>query len=47
MKYNNDKVYIVFDGTYRYRLLGCDIKMETTSNNEITKGPYSDWDDDY
>lgn len=46
MKYNPNKVYIVFDGTSHYGVWGCDIEMEIASNDvEVVKGPYNDWDD--
>ena len=46
MKYNPNKVYIVFDGTSHYGVWGYDVEMEITSNDvEVVKGPYSDWND--
>ena len=46
MKYNSNKVYIVFDGTSHYGVWGCDVEMEISSNDvEVVKGPYSDWND--
>ena len=46
MKYNPNKVYIVFDGTSHYGVWGCDVEMEITSNDvEVVKGPYPDWND--
>lgn len=46
MKYNPNKVYIVFDGTSHYGVWGCDVEMEIMSNGvEVVKGPYNDWDD--
>jgi len=46
MKYNPNKVYIVFDGTSHYGVWGCDVEMEILSNDvEVVKGPYSDWND--
>ena len=45
MKYNPNKVYIVFDGTSHYGVWGCDIEMEIASNDvEVVKGPFNDWD---
>lgn len=44
MKYNPNKVYIVFDGTSHYGVWGCDVEMEIASNDvEVVKGPYTDW----
>lgn len=46
MKYNSNKVYIVFDGTSHYGVWGCDVEMEIASNDvEVVKGPYSNWND--
>ena len=46
MKYNSNKVYIVFDGTSHYGVWGCDVEMEISSNDvEVVKGPYPDWND--
>ena len=46
MKYNPNKVYIVFDGTSHYGVWGCDVEMEISSNDvEVVKGPYPDWND--
>ena len=46
MKYNSNKVYIVFDGTSHYGVWGCDVEMEIASNDvEVVKGPYPDWND--
>ena len=46
MKYNPNKVYIIFDGTSHYGVWGCDVEMEITSNDfEVVKGPYPDWND--
>ena len=46
MKYNPNKVYIVFDGTSYYGVWGCDVEMEISSNDvEVVKGPYPDWND--
>ena len=46
MKYNPNKVYIVFDGTSHYGVWGCDVEMEISSNDvEVAKGPYPDWND--
>lgn len=46
MKYNLNKVYIVFDGTSHYGVWGCDVEMEIASNDvEVVKGPYPNWND--
>ena len=46
MKYNPNKVYIVFDGTSHYGVWGSDVEMEIASNDvEVVKGPYTDWND--
>ena len=46
MKYNSNKVYIVFDGTSHYGVWGCDVEIELSSNDvEVVKGPYPDWND--
>ncbi len=46
MKYNPNKVYIVFDGTSHYGVWGCDVEMEISSNDvEVVKGPYPNWND--
>lgn len=46
MKYNPNKIYIVFDGTSHYGVYGCDVEMEIMDNDvEVVKGPYNDWDD--
>ena len=46
MKYNPNKVYIVFDSTSHYGVWGCDVEMEISSNDvEVVKGPYPDWND--
>ena len=46
MKYNPNKVYIVFDGTSHYGVWGCDVEMEISSNDvEVVKGPYPDCND--
>lgn len=48
MKYNPNKVYIVFDGTSYYGVYGCDIEMEINYNDvEVVSGPYNDWDNSF
>ena len=45
MKYNPNKIYIVFDGTSHYGVYGCDVEDEIRDNDvEVVKGPYNDWD---
>ena len=45
MKYNPNKIYIVFDGTSHYGVYGCDVEDEIRDNDvEVVKGPFNDWD---
>ena len=45
MKYNPNKIYIVFDGTSNYGVYGCDVEDEIHNNDvEVVKGPFNDWD---
>lgn len=45
MKYNPNKIYIVFDGTSHYGVYGCDMEDEIQDNDvEVVKGPFNDWD---
>ena len=45
MKYNPNKIYIVFDGTSHYGVYGCDVEDESHNNDvEVVKGPFNDWD---
>lgn len=45
MKYNPNKIYIVFDGTSHYGVYGCDVEDEIQDNDvEVVKGPFNDWD---
>ena len=46
MKYNSNKIYIVFDGTSHYGVWESDLEMEKMNNDvEVVKGPYNDWSD--
>lgn len=44
MKYDPNKIYIVFDGTSHYGVYGCDVEDEIQDNDvEVVKGPFNDW----
>ena len=45
--YNQNAVYIVFDGTSYYPVYGCDVEDEINTNEvEVVEGPFRNWDEE-
>lgn len=45
--YDQNAVYIVFDGTSHYPVYGYDVEDEINMNDvEVVEGPFDDWNDE-